>query len=451
MALFDRLKARFQPNAEAPQNKHFPTNAEALEEIDSGNLRLLNAMIVACLVILVWSAVAPLDVISMASGVVQPAGKVQKIHHLEGGILRTLHVKEGDVVSKGQLLVTLSTTQYAADAGEISARMNSLQADLWRLEAESSHLPFPDVSADFKKNHAELADRTLSLFKARRESLQQSINAQEREISAREAELSEVVSRLDNTRERYRLAVEQAQIGERLIAKQLSNRYEQIDREKEVVSLKSRIEEDESASRRLRVLASKARNELSGLRSRYEGDVRKELSDVRRQLAENTSHNDRLMDSLVRTDLTAPAAGIVKSLYFTNPGAVIPPGGEVLDLVPEDDRLIIEAHLQLQDIGFTALGQTAIVQLASSDATRFGRLEGKVEYVSADSISPKEGVAYYIVKIALPKTYFGTGQDTYRLVPGVPVSVGIVTGSRTVLQYLLYPILRTVPFSLSER
>lgn len=449
--VLDRIKGRLWPQKNESQFNQAEIDAEVLEQIEVGNVRLLNAMIAACLLILVWAALAPLDVISMATGVVQPDSKVQKIHHLEGGILRTLHVKEGNFVKRGQLLVTLSSTQYAADASEMSARLDSLQADFWRLEAESSNRSILAIPEDFKNKHPELAERTLSLFKARRESLQQTINVQEREISAKEAELSEIVSRLSNTRDRYRLAFEQSQIGERLLARQLSNRYEQIDREKEVVALKSRIEEDQAASHRLKLLVAKARNELSGLRSRHEGEVRKELSDVRRQLAENTSHNDRLMDSLARTELTAPAGGVVKSLYFTNPGAVIPPGGEVLDLVPEDDHLIIEAHLPLQDIGFVALGQTAIVQLASSDATRFGRLEGKVQFISPDSISPKEGVAFYNVKIALQSPHFGKGSDTYLLVPGVPVTVGIVTGSRTVLEYFLYPMIRTLPFSLSER
>jgi adhesin transport system membrane fusion protein len=173
---------------------------------------------------------------------------------------------------------------------------------------------------------------------------------------------------------------------------------------------------------------------------------------------EVSNRGDKFRDQLSRTELHAPMSGIVKQLYVNNIGGVVPPGGTVLDLVPGDGGIMVEAKLPTQDIGFIHIGQKAFVQLASAEATRYGRIEGKVVHISPDSVTNKDQApapgalaTYYIVRIETAAGYFGAGDMKYELTPGVQVSAGIVTGSRTVLAYLLYPIFRTMPFALSER
>lgn len=423
-----------------------------LERVARSTMWLWRGLLITCVSILLWSVIFQLDIVSMAEGVVQPFSKVQRVSHLEGGILRAINVKEGDRVAKGQVLVTMVPTQSRADVGEITVHMSALQADIFRLQAENADAEAIAFPPAFTREHPELAQKASDLLHTHRESLRIALHMQEKEIAAKEQDVAEITARLANTRQRYQLAVEQLQIGERLLAKQLSNRYEQIDREKDVAALKSRIEEDEPALRRSRELAGKARSEIKGLQAKYTGDVRKELADVQRQWQESSSRSEKSVDALARTDVVAPTAGIVKSLYFTNAGAVIPPGANIIDLVPLDDRLIVEVKLPLKEVGYIELGQTAIMQLASSDASHYGRLDGVVEYISPDSVVPtKEGPAFYIVRASLPRDYFGQNNNRYRIIPGVSVTVGIVTGKRSMLEYLLYPLMRTLPFAATER
>lgn len=414
---------------------------EALEQVGVSTVRLWAWLVFSCVALLAWAAVFPLDVVSVAEGTVEPSSRLQKVQHLEGGIVKELLVREGELVEHNQLLVRLEPVQSGADVGEVVARQTALEADRMRLEAEAAGAAL-EIPPAFEQRHPELARRTQAFYQARRDTLRSSVETQERQIA-------EISARLANTRARYRLANEQVGIGRKLIAENLSNRYEQIEREKEANALKSRIEEDEAA-------LGRAQAELASVRNRYDEEVGKELSDVRRQLAELESRGEKFRDQLQRTELRAPMAGVVKTLYVNNLGAVIPQGGTVLDLVPGDDRMIVEARLPPQDVGYVRKGQQAVVQLASADASRLGRIEGVVEHVSPDAVTAPgatgaEAAPYFVVRIVTERSYFGTEHDRYELTPGVAVTVGIVTGQRTVLGYLLYPISRTMPFALGER
>ena len=416
---------------------------QALEAIDAHTTRLWRVLVFACTTLFLWAAVFPLDVVSVAEGTVEPSSKLQKVQHLEGGIVRELLIKEGDKVEKDQQLVRLEPTQSTADFGEVDARLTALKADQLRLEAESSGTGPLQLPEEFASRHADVASRAVKLFTARRDTLQSNLASHERAIA-------EISARLKHSRERYQLAAEQVTIGKKLLAEELSNRYEQIDREKEANSLMSRIREDEQA-------IGKAQSEMATVRNKFDEDVRKELSEVRRQIEEMSNRGDKFRDQMSRTDLRAPMAGVVKQLYVNNVGAVVPAGGTVLDLVPGDDRMIVEVKLPPQDVGFVHVGQKSFIQLASAEASRYGRIEGSVIHVSPDSVINKDApqgtglTTYYTVRIATAKSHFGDGAMKYELTPGVQVTGGIVTGSRTVLAYLLYPIFRTMPFALSER
>lgn len=431
---------------------------QALESVDTRTTRLWQALVGTCAALLLWAVVFPLDVISVAEGTAVPSARLQKVQHLEGGIVRELLIKEGDTVASGQMLVRLEPVSSGADYGEVGARLTALQGDIVRLEAEAEGKARLEYPAEFAGIAPEVVKRNLELFQARRENLNNNIDAQKREIAQREQDIAEIGARLSHARGRHAFAQEQVAIGEKLMASELSNRYEQLERLKEANALKSRIEEDTAALARSREAVGKARASLQAIQTKYDEEVRKELSDARRQIEEMSNRGDKFRDQLSRTELRAPMAGIVKQLYVNNIGAVIPAGGTVLDLVPEGGGIVIEARLPPQDIGFIRLGQKAFVQLSSADATRYGRIEGKVVHVSPDSVTSKETQAnpnslttYYMVRIETEADHFGRNDLRYELTPGVQVSAGIVTGSRTVLAYLLYPVFRTMPFAMSER
>lgn len=430
---FMRTGARAEPEPASPLDK-----AAQIERTERSATLVWWAVIGTCVVLTTWAALSPLDVVSVAEGTVAPSSRIQKVQHLEGGIILDVLVREGERVEKDQVLVRLEPTRSHADFGEVDARLTSLRAEQMRLEAEAAGRATFTLPKDFAAKHADVAERTEKLFLARRATLTSNIQTNERQIE-------EISARLEHTRSRYALAREQVDIGNRLLKEGLSNRYEQIEREKEANGLLSRIREDEAA-------LGKARSQLAALRGQYDEDVRRELSEIRRQLEELASRETKFRDAVDRNELKAPMAGIVQTLYVNNVGAVLPQGGTVLDLVPVDDRLVVEARLPPQDVGFVHPGQRTVVQLASSEATRLGRIEGRVIHVSPDSVNDQQTRQnYYLVRIETETSSFHSGNLRYDLSPGVLVTAGIVTGRRSVLTYLLYPVFRTTPFALGER
>lgn len=423
-----------------------------LENVDHHTKRLWNLLVLSCASILIWAAIFPLDIVSIAEGVVETSIGLQKVQHLEGGIVSEILVKEGDHVTKDQPLVRMAPTRSNSDVGEITARMTALKTDLIRLEAEIAGTDTLKYPEDFKKENREIVARAMDLFRARRNNLHAGKETQRKEISQRQQDFAEITARLNNAKSRYQLAIEQVDIGKKLIASNLSNRYEQIEREKEANALKSRIEEDQQALIRAQESVEKARAAMAGIQSKYNEDVRQDLSNTRRQLDELADRQTKFKDVLSRTELRAPMAGTVKTRYVDGVGSVVPSGGTVLDLVPEDSKIIVEAKLQPQDIGYVQVGQRAFIQLASAEASIFGHIGGEVTYISPDSITDKEDrMTYYIVRVSPEKQQFDSRDRHYPLTSGVQITVGIVTGKRSVLEYLLSSLFRTMPFALSER
>ena len=224
-----------------------------------------------------------------------------------------------------------------------------------------------------------------------------------------------------------------------------------LDLLKEAAALNGKIGEDTAALQRTKAARKGALNKLETIRDTFHEKVREDLEKKRRSLEEYTNRLKKYEDSLKRTVLRSPVDGVVQTLYVVTIGGVVAPGATVAVVVPAGDRLIIEAKLPIQDIGYVHPGQTALVTLASSDGVRFGNLKGEVIQVSPDTIDAAQGAPYYKVLISTPKDYFERNGARYQLVPGVQVICSIRTGQRTVLDYLTDPFLRSFQTALRER
>lgn len=425
-------------------------SSEKLESLTLSTT-LLGAVLVAAIVLFgAWASLSKLDVVSIAQGSIIPTSKVQKLQHLEGGIIQKIHVKEGQRVKAGESLVVLSSATNEADVGEIHQRINALQADVVRLEAESAGLSRIAFTPELIRSAPKLVARAKKLFAARRARLETDIAVKQSDIQQRTEEAEEIRVRKHNSERRLKLVREQIRIGERLLENNLSNRYEHIELLKEANTLQSAIDEDTTALRRSQAVMQQAQDELEKVQRAYNEEVQSALTDARQSLDEIRARSEKYEDSLDRTILRAPVSGIVKRLYVVTEGGVIRAGDTVLDIVPEDDSLIIEAQLAPQDIGYIQLGQYAFVQLDSADAARLGKIEGVVKHISPDSVVDSEGQPYYIVHIEVNQSYFGNADNKIYLFPGMIVSAGIVLGQRSVLEYLLSPFSRSAAFVFTE-
>ena len=256
---------------------------------------------------------------------------------------------------------------------------------------------------------------------------------------------------MENEKASLDLLNKQLEISEDLLAENLTTRYKHLALKREATDLNSKIEQDQVAIERAESAVKEASNNLEELGHTFLSLVRTELKDAKEQLDEFTMRLRKYDDSLNRKVIRSPVDGIVKSLYIVTEGGVVTPGMIIMDIVPAGDKLVVEAHLPISDIGFVSVDQRAVVKLASPDARRFGKLEGTVTHVSPDAFTNDEGQMYYTVRIDTEQDRFKHNNREYRLYPGVLVQVFIHIGQRSVLEYLLDPFLTTLDNSLQER
>lgn len=403
---------------------------------------------------LAWSLLCSLDIVSEATGEVIPRTKVKKIQHLEGGIVREILVREGDRVKADQPLIVLDAAQAESSAQELDVRLAALQIETLRLEAESKGLSEPVFPLELVEKHRDLVEQARNLFSARRKRLQSDVAAQEGKVRQREQDIRETSARSENLRRNLPLVQRQVQRSEELIRERLIKEDELIARRKELNNTQSAIAESAAALIRANAALSAAKEELAHAQDAYREEVENELKKAQREFMELSQRQRKFHDAQDRTTLRAPEEGIVKSLSVVSVGEVIQPGGTVAEVVPVGDKLVVEAHLPIQDIGYVRHGQLAVVKLASRDARRFGNIEGKVIHVSPDAVTqntPAGVNTYYKVLVETEQDHFSRGANRYELFPGMRLVVGIHIGKRSVLGYFLDPFLDSMSGSLNER
>ena len=435
-----------------------------------------------CVSFFVWASIAPLDIVSDAVGEVIPSSRVKRIQHLEGGIVRKINVREGDVVKVGQPLIELEATASDSTVEELNVRVTSLQTELMRLEAESRWFDDPQASAkegtekvdrpkgeqvrkllvnpfsveltfptELQAKSPELVAQALELYDARRERFVNDIGAQREKINQREQDIKEINARVRNQRQNLKYVREQISISEELLKDKLTSRYKHLGFLKEESTLVSKIQEDKAALARSKSMLVAAKDKFDQISNTFHEEVQDELRESSRELREFTQRMRKMSDSLQRTVIRSPANGIIKSFYIMGEGEVVQPGMTVLDIVPAGDKLIIEAHLALGDIGYVQIGQPATVKLATGDARMFGNLDGIVKSISPDAITKPEEGTYYKVLVETEQDRFEKDDLRYQLYPGMRVLVGIKTGERTVMEYLIYPYFDTLYHGMQER
>ena len=415
------------------------------------DLSILQLLYITVSTIFIWLWLGTLDIVSLTSGSVVPSSQVKTIQHLEGGIISKIYIKEGQKVLANQPLLDLENTDSEANVGEMLVRLATLTVKTARLEAESNDSKTIIFKPEIEKRTPKLAQQERALFKARRDSYLSGIASQKGLVAQKEQVIQQVKSRLSHSENKLKLLQEQISISNELLKDELTNRYNHITLLKDEAILLSNIDEDKALLKGSEASLVEAQEKLNEIRLGYQAKSREEMEESRREHSELSQRMEKLKDSLKRTTLRAPVDGTIKTLNVHTVGGVIRPGEAVIEIVPVDDMLLIEVSLPPQDVGFVQVGQTAQIRLASADATRLGKLDGKVIHISPDSIINKEGVAFYKVRIETNKSFFERNGLKYYLSPGVQVSASIVTGERTVFEYLFEPFLGGMEKALRER
>ncbi|MEG3640421.1 HlyD family type I secretion periplasmic adaptor subunit [Magnetococcus sp. PR-3] len=398
-----------------------------------------------------WAWHGALDVVTMAEGEVVPAGRVKPVQHLEGGIVSEILVEEGQTVQANQVLVRFATVADGADLSELENRLRSIQIDLLRLQSElqaKKHLVF---EADLVAQAPLAIEQAKALFVARRNVLASQLGKQQEVITQKELAIEEIKAALSSVKVIQKYLEEQTKISKGLLKRDITNRYKHVDLLKALAEIRGKVTSNSIALKRSRAALREARKEYQRIQRGYVGEIRETMRTLQRESAELAERQRKYADRVNRAELISPVSGIVKSLSVNAIGAVVAPGGTVAVIVPAGERLVIEAQLPTHAIGYVEKGQMARLQLTSSDAMRFGFLDGSVTTISPDTLVSERGAPYYKVIVETEQPYFGQGDTVYKLHPGMQVMAHILTGNRTVLEYLLAPVLQNMDAALQEQ
>ena len=415
-----------------------------------------------------WAFTNELDIMSIAAGKVITSGKMRTVQHLEGGIIESIHVEEGALVDEGDVLITLQATASQSDLDQITARIDLALIKVSRLMAEINRMPNPIYADKIRKKRTTAVQQSIALFKNRvnrlsmdKESGLKFIEQAKENIIQEEQNLAGIKARYLQTKDTIILLKEQVQMSEELLEEQLTTRYNHLNLLKELSGIETQHLEDEQAILGAKSAVTVAKTSLEDAKIQYNKieitfieDARIQMEEAQKEIAEFKERQKELEDNLFRTTITSPIKGIVNKLYKNTTGGVINPGEILLDIVPTDENLIIEAALPIKDIGFVSINQRAVIKLDSPDAPIFGNIEGIVEKISADTVKEEgsqDAKVFYKILVKTEKNFFDSGQQRYELIPGVKVTVNIHTGQRTVFEYVLTPFLKIWGEALKER
>jgi len=397
----------------------------------------------------VWVNYGKLDIVTSAEGIVVPSKKIQKIQHLEGGIIRSIEVTEGQLIEKGDPLIILETTASESELNELQSQKRKAVADLVRLEGELNNFEEPHFSKE--KIDIVLIEKSMSLFRARKASYQNRMQIQQNEILEKTQEKNEIRERIKKNKKYLVLINEKIEISAELMKDDLSNKMEHLTYLEREAEISGRIKEDYWAEKRAQTEIQRARLRIKNIEANVKHETATEISEITGRLTALNYRLRKYEDNANRTIIRAPMEGKVKYLYYTTEGGVVAPGAVVLDLVPSDGNLIIEARLSANEAVYVKMGQIARVRLVSSGPAGFGFTEGVVSYISADSIYDDGGNSYYIIKIELKSDKIMYNDISYHLFSGENVICNILTGKRSLLSYFLSPFSNFNQNALTER
>lgn len=399
----------------------------------------------------IWAAHAEIDQVSSGTGRVIPSRQIQVVQNLEGGILSELLVREGETVEAGQVLMHLDDTQLTSDFGENQVKALGLQAVIARLQAELSEEPllFPAV---VQEAMPQVTEAEAALYGARAEELASALNRLGEQLNQRRRELEETEARIVQLTRSVTLTRQEIAILAPLVERGINAPIDLIRLRREENQYVGDLAVAEKTRERLQAGLAEIEAETAETRAQFRSRALQELNEAQVNLQALqqvlTSRGDRVRRAIIR----APTAGTVKQLFVTTLGGVVRPGQDLVEIVPTEDTLLVEARLRPADIAFIYPSQAAKVKITAYDFTVYGSLPASVEHISADTIEDEaSGESFYLVRVKTDVADLRDKQgEPLPVIPGMTAAVDILTGKRTVLQYILNPFLKVGQRALRE-
>lgn len=424
-------------DADAAELHQDPVRARSILYVVAGSILLL----------LIWAAFAELDEVTRGEAKVIPTRQVQVLQSLDGGVISSIEVREGDIVDPGQLLVRLDATRSKSTLRENEVEYLVLQAKAARLKAVAEGVPFKPEQ-EWRDNIPDVVAQQQILYDAGLAQLGSLKEIAEQQLIQRQQELEEVESLKEQSAQSYKLVTKELEKTKPLLASGAVSEVEILRLERDVVRLQGERDQAGAQARRIAAAIAEAKGKINEVELDYKNKIREELTQATARINALRESSVGLTDMVDQTAVRSPVRGTVKRLFYNTIGGVVSPGKEIVEIVPLDDALLLEARIQPKDIAFLTLGQPAVVKFTAYDFAIYGGLEATVAHIGADTIMDEDGNPFYTVRVRTLESRLGEDKP---IIPGMVAQVDILTGKKSILSYLLKPVLRAKQYALTER
>lgn len=395
-----------------------------------------------------WAAIAQLDEVTRGEGKVIPSKQIQILQSIDGGLVSEILVREGDVVQANQLLVKIDETRFVSSVKENRVQYLGLVAKAARLKATSDGKPFvppPEVVKDVP----QLAEQERELFETKRAEMEAAVSIARQQLIQRQQELGEAQARRAQAGQGYDLTSRELSVTKPLINSGAVSEVELLRLERDVSRYRGERDMASSQINRIQASINEAQRKIEEVSLNFRNDAGRELSETVSKLNSLAEGSVALTDRVKQSSIRSPVKGTVKRLLVNTVGGVVQPGKDMIEIVPLEDALLLEAKVLPKDIAFLRPGQQAVVKFTAYDFSIYGGLEGTLEHIGADTVMDDKGNAFYVVRVRTIKG--GFGDANLPILPGMVAEVDILTGKKSVLAYLMKPVLRAKSVALSER
>lgn len=440
------------------QTHYSKTDLEFMNSLSSallaGNASRLNILLYIILLIIAaaitWAYFAELDERTRGTGRTIPSRQIQVVQNLEGGIVEEIHVFQGQTVKRGEILVTIDDTGIGSSFAESASKIKELKIRASRLSAEAGITEEMEHVEGIDDNDPLILNEK-RLYKARNRQHQTKLTVLEQQLQQKKIDLQSADQDLKSFKTSLKMINREVELSKPLRKKQLLSELEFIKLEQRLLEKKQEINNTIKQIEKLQVQIIEVQEKIEDAEESKQSESMAELNQVVAEIDRLSLMQVAIQDRVTRTNVRSPVNGTVKQLLINTIGGVVRPGMDILEIVPDDESLLVETKIKPSDIAFIYPGQKAVLKFTAYDFAIYGGLDGEVTLISADTITDEKGAEFYLVRIKTDKNYLGTEDNKKSIIVGMTAQVDIITGKKTVMQYLMKPILRAKNNALRER
>lgn len=411
--------------------------------------RLVIIIALALVAFLIWAGLSELDTTVRAAGKVIPSSQVQKIQSLEGGVVSEILVDEGDHVEINQPLMKISDISFHGSFEENRIRYLELKARLVRLRAEADLSEFgTDETVAAAMPH--LLESEKKLFDSNKAELLEGVNMLEEQVKQAENQLREAQAKQKQMVRNHALIQKELEITRPLVERRVVSEVEYLQLKGKESDVVGELERLSFSIPRLKSMIDESRQKIEYSQIEFKGNALKELNEIEGEVSRLEEIQRALADRVARTVLRSPVNGTVKQIFSNTVGGVIQSGGNIMEVVPKEDSLLVEVRIKPADIAHIEVGHPCRIKFTAYDFAIHGSVSGRLSYISADTITDDDGISFYVARVVPDRTFLGHPDRPLPIKIGMTAEVDVITGKNTILNYLLKPIRRAIDTAMTE-